>query len=145
MKDLSTYLSGTPITDYIQEARTLKDLKGKQVSKIKVDSRNLVWKPVRHNTLEVTLKTSTPTEEDIKEIYEPLKKKSVDEIDVCFNVIFNGQEEPMTLRIERDSNRYLHVYRYNGNSYLGDSIVDNNERDFVDWLHHYIINWLPIN
>ena len=37
MKDLSTYISGTLITDYIKEARTLRDLKGKQVNKIEVD------------------------------------------------------------------------------------------------------------
>ena len=140
MKDLYTYIA---------EAKRLSDLKGKRIGKIEVGSANLVWKPVRNNALEVTLKTliptELPTEDDIKEIYEPLKKKSVDEIDVCFNVIFKGEKESMTLRVERDSNRYLRVYRYGDNIYLGDSNVDNNERDFVDWLREYLKSWLPIN
>ena len=40
MKDLSTYIGGTLITDYIKEARTLKDLKDKTVNKIEVDDPN---------------------------------------------------------------------------------------------------------
>ena len=140
MKNLSTYISGTLITDYIAEARTLKDLKGKRVGKIEVsgNSGTLKWQKAASYLDNAIVKDIEELNAfDMAEIYSHCSRHRIVDIITYYGVtkitiglVVSDDEKSMRIGVFRDKEVEPSIS------------IKNNEKEFIRFLSNYINRYI---
>ena len=134
VKGLVTYISGTLITDYINESKRLSDLKGKKISSIEVGgvlSGTLKW-----DKRDVEIQDPGKlTDGDIMEIYDRLKSmRNGQFISVFIEEKLGGPTALWEYRLIKDKEEIL-VSIHRNDKVVSRDIIDNDPKAFVQWVY----------